>query len=186
MKTVRIGEQIWMTENLNVDKFRNGDPIPEARTDEEWVEAGKNKKPAWCYYENDPANGEKYGKLYNWYAVNDPRGLAPEGWSIPTHEEWGQLLTYLGGITVAGKKLKNKEDWDESVNSTNETCYTALAGGFRHSSGQFFGILELAFWWCGSDLDDTFARSRYLERGTFFVGSDARFKSDGLSVRCIR
>lgn len=74
MEEVKIGDQIWMTRNLNVDKFCNGDPIPETKTNEEWIKAGENGKPAWCYYDNDPANGEKYGKLYNWYAVNDPRG----------------------------------------------------------------------------------------------------------------
>ena len=71
-KTVTIGEQTWMAENLNVSKFRNGDEIPEAKTNEEWIKAGNEGKPAWCYYENIPANGEKYGKLYNWYAVTDP------------------------------------------------------------------------------------------------------------------
>lgn len=92
MQTVTIGNQVWMTKNLNVDKFRNGDPIPEAKTDEEWIKAGENKQPAWCYYENDPANGEKYGKVFNWYAVNDPRGLAPEGWHDPTEEELQDLF----------------------------------------------------------------------------------------------
>ncbi|MFM7765029.1 MAG: FISUMP domain-containing protein, partial [Sphingomonadales bacterium] len=80
---VTIGKQVWMTKNLDVDKFRDGSSIPEAKTDEEWKKAGKNKQPAWCYYNNDPANGAKYGKLYNWYAVNDSRGLAPVGYHIP-------------------------------------------------------------------------------------------------------
>jgi len=74
VQTVTIGNQVWMTKNLNVDKFRNGDPIPHARTDEEWKKAGENEEPAWCYYESDTRNGEKFGKLYNWYAVNDKRG----------------------------------------------------------------------------------------------------------------
>jgi len=85
---VTIGNQVWMSQNLNVDKFRNGDPIPHAETREEWEKAGENRHPAWCYYDNDSANADKYGKLYNWYAVNDPRGLAPEGWKIPSHEDW--------------------------------------------------------------------------------------------------
>ena len=80
MKEVKIGDQIWMVENLNVDKFRNGDIIPEAKTNEEWKKANENKQPAWCYYGNDLTYGEKYGKLYNWYAVTDQRGLAPEGY----------------------------------------------------------------------------------------------------------
>ena len=77
-----IGSQVWMNKNLDADKFRNGDPIPQAKTLEEWEEFSNKKQPAWSYYENDSVNGEKYGKLYNWYAVNDPRGLAPKGWHV--------------------------------------------------------------------------------------------------------
>ena len=89
--SVKIGDQTWMSTNLNVSKFRNGDPIPEIKTEEEWINAGKNKQPAWCYYNNDPSNGSKYGKLYNWWAVKDPRGLAPEGWHIPSSGEFSYL-----------------------------------------------------------------------------------------------
>ena len=96
-QSVTIGKQVWMTKNLDVGTFRNGYPIPEAKTNEEWVNAGLNKQPAWCYYQNDPTNGEKYGKLYNWYAVNDSRGLTPEGWHIPSENEWEILFRYLGG-----------------------------------------------------------------------------------------
>ena len=87
-QTITIGTQVWMTKNLDVATFRNGDPIPQAKTDEEWEKAGENQQPAWCYYDNDPANGAKYGKLYNWYAVNDSRGLAPVGYHIPSDAEW--------------------------------------------------------------------------------------------------
>src|SRR3989338_8108735 len=87
---VQIGGQTWMAENLNVESFRNGDPIPEVKSAEEWEKVGKRKKPAWCYYDYTSANGTKYGKLYNWYAVNDPRGLAPDGWHIPDSLESGE------------------------------------------------------------------------------------------------
>lgn len=87
IKSIKIGNQTWMTENLNVDNFQNGDIIPEAKTTEEWEQAGKRQQPVWCYYDYDINNGKKYGKLYNWYAVNDPRGLAPKGWHIPSDEE---------------------------------------------------------------------------------------------------
>lgn len=119
-KTVVIGSQTWMAENLNVSTFRNGDPIPEARTNEEWEKAGKEGKPAWCYYDNDPKNGSKYGKLYNWYAVNDPRGLAPKGWYIPSHDEWTTLENYLGDH--AGKKMKSTigwDNWEEDLDCSN-------------------------------------------------------------------
>lgn len=121
-KSVKIGTQIWMTENLNVSTFRNGDAIPEAKTNEEWEQAGQNKQPAWCYYNNDPKNGAKYGKLYNWFAVNDSRGLAPEGWHIPTDYEWTVLTDYLGGGEFAGGKLKSKIGWDDYKTGGLITC----------------------------------------------------------------
>ncbi|MFY7733742.1 MAG: FISUMP domain-containing protein [Bacteroidia bacterium] len=111
-KTVSIGSQVWMTKNLDVETFRNGDPIPHAKTEEEWKKAAENKQPAWCYYDNDPANGAKYGKLYNWYAVNDPRGLAPAGYHVPSDAEWEILENHLGGDEVAGKKMKSKSGWE--------------------------------------------------------------------------
>ncbi len=122
-QTVTIGTQVWMTKNLDVATFRNGDQIPEAKTDEEWKQAGKNKQPAWCYYNNDPANVAKYGKLYNWYAVIDPRGLAPNGYHIPSDPEWTKLVEYLGGEEVAGKKMKSTTEW---VNYTTDGLQTCL------------------------------------------------------------
>ena len=114
VKSVKIGKQTWTTENLNTGKFRNGDNIPEAKTNLEWETAGNEKKPAWCYYNNDPANAKKYGKLYNWYAVKDARGLAPEGYHIASTEEWDALSSYLanldfqvfGIVSNEGKRMK--------------------------------------------------------------------------------
>lgn len=117
---VTIGNQVWMIKNLNVDKFSNGDPILLAKTDEEWEKAGENGQPAWCYYENDPANGEKYGKLYNWFAVNDTRGLAPAGWHIPGDAEWETLEDVLG--TYAGKKMKSKNGWSSYTSGGSTIC----------------------------------------------------------------
>jgi hypothetical protein len=110
-QTVTIGTQVWMTKNLDVDKFRNGDPIPQARTGEEWEWACMNEIPAWCFYENNPENGIKYGRLYNVYAVNDPRGLAPQGWHIPSDSEWKILEDYLGNKDTE-KKLKSSTGWN--------------------------------------------------------------------------
>jgi uncharacterized protein (TIGR02145 family) len=121
-QTVTIGSQTWTTKNLDVATFRNGDLIPEAKTDEEWKAAGENKQPAWCYYDNKAANGTKYGKLYNWYAVNDPRGLAPIGYHIPTDEEWTVLSTFLGGEDVAGKKMKSSSGWNSYTTGGSKTC----------------------------------------------------------------
>ena len=121
-QTVTIGTQVWMTKNLDVATFRNGDPIPQAKTDEEWEKAGENEQPAWCYYNNDPANGAKYGKLYNWYAVNDSRGLAPSGYHIPSDAEWTRLTDFLGGEKVAGPKMKSKSGWDSYTTGGLKTC----------------------------------------------------------------
>ncbi|TKS56283.1 hypothetical protein FCN74_07335 [Mesohalobacter halotolerans] len=189
VKESHIGKQVWMTENLNVDKFRNGDPIPHAKTIDEWKVAGSNKEPAWCYYDNDPANSEKYGKLYNWYAVNDPRGLAPEGWKIPSNEDWNRLTEFLGGM--AGKKMKSTEFWadydGESGNGTNESGFSGLPGGFRSRSGRFNYISNDGFWWSSTENDTNNAWNRYLYYGSGdFFRNGSNFKEEGLSVRCIK
>jgi len=119
---VTIGSQVWMTKNLDVSTFRNGDPIPEAKTDEEWKKAGENGEPAWCYYNNNPDNGERYGKLYNWYAVNDSRGLAPEGWKIPSNKDWRRLTDFLGGQKVAGTKMRSKSGSSSYMTGGTKTC----------------------------------------------------------------
>ena len=112
-ESVKIGNQEWMNRNLDVDRFRNRDLIPHIESDEEWKKAGQNEQPAWCYYDNDPENGKKYGKLYNWFAVNDPRGLAPEGFHVPTDDEWTILVEFLGGKDIAGHKMKSVDGWEE-------------------------------------------------------------------------
>lgn len=106
-QTIKIGSHEWMTENLNVERFRNGDLIPEAKTRKEWENASIWEKPAWCHLENDPG-GKKYGKLYNWYAVTDPRGLAPYGYHIPTRAEWQRLDDFIGGNSSL---IKNTQGW---------------------------------------------------------------------------
>ena len=107
-----IGEQIWTISNLNVSKFQNGDPIYEAKTKAQWNKASEDKKPAWCYYQNNGQNGVIYGKLYNWYAVNDPRGLAPKGWHIPTSNEWKELFSFLQkDVEDVNEVLKTKTGW---------------------------------------------------------------------------
>lgn len=92
-----INGKCWMAKNLDVSKFLNGDLIPQAQSAEAWEEAGENAQPAWCYYDNNPENGKIYGKLYNWYAVNDRRGICPQGWHVPSDTEWTKLINYLGG-----------------------------------------------------------------------------------------
>ena len=110
-KTVKIGNQWWMTENLKVIHYRNGDKIPCLTDDDEWDQSTR----AYCYYNNDTTNVEIYGRLYNWFAVNDSRKIAPEGWHVPTDEEWQELVDYLGGDTLAGGKMKTQEQLGEAM-----------------------------------------------------------------------
>jgi uncharacterized protein (TIGR02145 family) len=184
--SVKIGNQVWMTENLNVERFRNGDPIPEAKTAEEWKRAGEKKQPAWCYYDNDPKNGAKYGKLYNWYAVKDSRGLAPTGWHIPSDAEWTKLTDFLGGIDAAGTKMKSTSGWVQNGNGTNSSGFNGLPGGYRGSSGTFNDIGELGTWWNSSEDGTDGAWYRYLGCGSGNVSRGDYPKRDGFSVRCLR
>ena len=189
-KEVKIGNQIWMSENLNVDKFRNGDPIPEAKTPEDWGKAGDEQQPVWCYYDNDPSNGKIYGKLYNWYAVNDPRGLAPEGWHIPSEKEFQELISFLG-TSNAGEKMKSTDYWIPPHDiATNESGFTALPGGFRDSqiydSKGYYG-----FWWSSSNEYQSAGyfkgQSWSLHMGyTKSVNINSTPNHYGMSVRCIK
>jgi uncharacterized protein (TIGR02145 family) len=178
---VTIGDQLWM----NVNKFRNGDVIPEVKTAEEWKKAGDNKQPAWCYYDNNPVNGEKYGKLYNWYAVNDPRGLAPKGYHIPSDAEWTKLSDYLGGEDAAGIKMKSTSGWNRNGNGTNSSGFSGLPGGFRDDNGTFNYIGEDGGWW-SSTANYSNAWYRYLNYDFGYVGSSSYNEARGLSVRCLR
>lgn len=188
-KTVTIGGRVWMAENLNVDEFRNGDPIPHAHTDEEWKRAGKNRQPAWCYYDNDPANGKIYGKLYNWYAVSDRRGLSPEGWYIPSDADWSKLVYHLGGHEEASGKLKEAgtTHWlSPNTGATNETGFTALAGGYRNHSGNFSTIGKDGTWWSASEYQPDKACYIRLYYNYNYVSNYIENKELGFSVRCVR
>jgi len=190
-QTITIGTQVWTTKNLDAATFRNGDPIPQAKTDEEWEKAGDNQQPAWCYYDNDPANGAKYGKLYNWYAVNDSRGLAPVGYHIPSDAEWKILTDFLGGEEVAGTKMKSTDFWADyegnSGNGTNESGFSGLPGGFRYFYGLFYFIGDGTLWWSSTENDTSNAWLHGLGYDTGDVYRDGDFgKQNGFSVRCLR
>lgn len=182
---VIIGTQTWTRCNLNVSTYRNGDLIPEVTDPTAW--AGLTTG-AWCYYDNDPANGAIYGKLYNWYAVNDPRGLAPLGQHIPTNTEFTTLTTFLGGESVAGGKLKETElcHWDTpNTDATNESGFTGLPGGLLLYVGIFNYIGSNGFWWSSSENNTStawFFTMNYDDSNAFIYGN---FKTSGFSVRCI-
>ena len=189
-QTITIGTQVWTTKNLDAATFRNGDPIPQAKTDDEWWKAGVNKQPAWCYYDNDPANGAKYGKLYNWYAVNDSRGLAPVGYHIPSDAEWTILTDFLGGEKVAGTKMKSTDFWADyegnSGNGTNESGFSGLPGGDRFDYGPFYSIGKIGNWWSSTEDDAGGAWNRLLSYGRGGVYRDGNYGRVGFSVRCLR
>lgn len=189
---VRIGSQVWMVKNLNVDKFLNGEPIPEAKTDEEWDNANNLRTAAWCYYENTPANGDKYGKLYNWFAVSDPRGLAPHGWHIPSDDEWSELVNYLN-TSDAGTKMKSKEGWNVSENSvgngSNESGFSGLPGGVRSYEGisGFNFKNQWAYWWsCTEDSEYDAAWGWHLDCDETGISRFNYHKISGFSIRCIK
>ena len=191
--SVKIGTQRWMSTNLAVDRYRNGDLVPHVRSRADWKTLTTG---AWCWYNNDSATGAIYGKLYNWYAVNDPRGLAPAGWHIPSNAEWDTLSTYLG--RNAGGKLKDTGTIEAgtglwiapNTGATNHSGFTGLPGGYRHyDDGKFYYLSQLGFWWSSTEETGSAARYRYLSysSGSIYSSfSSIGDKNTGFPVRCIR
>ena len=204
-KDVKIGTQVWMSRNLDVDTFRNGDRIRQARDERQLQYAASNDTPAWCYYQFDEENGKRYGKLYNWAAVNDPRGIAPIGYHIPWDFDWDILIDFLGGDKIAGSKMKSRDAWvfPDCLFCADWDCRkfrnNPLSGGGDNSSGLgllpggqmayngFGGIGCYGVWWSTSMSDDRIARCRTLGNGE---GSILRTEKEVfyhfLSVRCIK
>jgi uncharacterized protein (TIGR02145 family) len=193
--TVKIGGQVWMAENLNVDHYRNGDPIPQVQDSVKW---SKITYGAWCYSNNDPEFGRMYGKYYNWYAVNDPRGLAPEGWHVPTDSEWKILEKYLGMGQVnadttgrrgtdEGDKLKSNSGWVDNGNGSNSSGFNALPGGWRRSSNGIFGPLGgSTYFWSSSEYDSSSAWMRSLYYNSAYISRGSLLKQGGYFIRLIR
>ena len=183
-KSVKIGNQVWMAENLNLDHYRNGDPIPEVKDAEKWSQLNSG---AWCYYNNDIANGKVYGKLYNWYAVNDERGLCPNGWHVPSDDELIVLENYLGGDEVAGGKMKSSTGWNApNTGATNSSGFTGLPGGYRSYDGTYYGVGANGIWWSSTEGDSTSAWYRKLSYSLSDVYRNYTSKQNGFSVRCVR
>lgn len=190
---VKIGNQTWMCRNLDVTTYRDGTPIPEVTDSTEWAHLTTG---AWCYYNNDPAMGAIYGKLYNWYAMNDSRGLAPKGWHISTDDEWTILSDCLGGDAIAGDKLKSTGSitggdglWCYTNQSaTNESGFSALPGGSRSfTNGTFIFIGSYGHWWTSNTNSySTWFRFLYCENHILFRGAYIINKGAGFSVRCVK
>jgi len=184
--TVTIGTQVWMVENLKTTKYRDGTSIPNVTNNSAWSNLNTG---AYCDSDNTPSNSATYGRLYNWYAATDAHNIAPTGWHVPTDAEWSTLTTFLGGVTVAGGKLKETgtAHWQSpNTGATNETGFTGLPGGFRSTNGTFNYIGYSGYCWSSSENDTNFAWYRYLSYTNGNVDSDNNSKSNGFSVRCLR
>jgi uncharacterized protein (TIGR02145 family) len=183
---VKIGNHIWMSRNLNVDRFRNGDLIPLASTNEEWLKAADAKQPAYCYYKNNPENGKSFGKLYNRYAIDDPRGLAPSGWHVSLDEEWRELAEISGGYINLGLILKSEAGWNDNGNGKNNLGFSALPGGLRQYEGDFVGLGDEAGWWTGADQVTTGVWKYSLSSYDNDLSRTSGWEITGMSVRCVK
>ena len=198
---VKILNQVWLFKNLDVDRFNNGDEIYEAKTEEDWINAFKNNQPAWCYYENKQENNFYYGKLYNYYAVNDIRGIAPLGYRILKIDDWELLVNNLGGKKQAGEFLKSEAFWTlnkiskPSISNYGQnklmlhnvtSVFEAMPGGIRKEYGNFTSIGKDGNWWAISENTANFKKYislGYYNNSVFFNDANIGY---GLSVRCIK
>ncbi|MCP4709985.1 MAG: hypothetical protein GY869_15280, partial [Planctomycetes bacterium] len=164
-KTVKIGDQIWMAENLKVTRYRNGDVIPRITDNTTW---GNLTTGAQCEYNNDLSFVDTYGRLYNWFALVDSRNISPAGWHVPTYADWQTLVDFLGGSSVAGGKMKEagSAHWTSpNTGATNASGFCALPGGYRGSiyNGNFYYMGSYAFFWYSTEFNNSNAWYRYLD-----------------------
>lgn len=184
--TVQIGTQVWMAENLNTTKYRDGSSIPDVTDNFTWLNLVTG---ACCDYGNDPSNAVIYGKLYNYYVVEDPRNICPAGWHVPTMDEWTTLIDYLGGVNVASGKLRESGTvhWESpNQGATNESGFTALPGGFRAgygTDGNFYYLNKRGYWFSSTYLTATGVSMYY---NYTYVATNWDFMSWGYAVRCIK
>jgi uncharacterized protein (TIGR02145 family) len=185
--TIKIGNQVWIAENLKTTHYANGDAIPDgtgagnifSETDPEY----------WFAYDDDLDNVSNYGRLYTWYTVTDSRNVCPDGWHVPTDAEWTELTDYLGGTSISGGKLKETgtTHWNSTnTGATNETGFTALPGGMRNGGGTFYNIGSYGFWWSSTESSTTLSWARSLSYMSTNVYRDGYSKESGYSVRCLR
>ena len=186
---VTIGNRVWMRDNLNVSRYRNGDPIRQAKTNEEWLDAAAKREGAWCYYNNDPANANKYGRLYNWYALNDPRGIAPSGWHLPAKEDWAAVATTLTGKSYSEeKKSHTLTIWRyPALAVDNSIHFHAEPGGIRGTDELAFVFAgEKAFMWSSSEQTPTLGWYAEFDFQNAVITISSQDKRTGSAVRCIK
>jgi uncharacterized protein (TIGR02145 family) len=203
--SVIIGNQEWMSENLKVSKYRNGDLIDQVIDDNLWATIWNNGsptgQPAWCYYNNDASNNTSYGKLYNWFSVSDQRGLCPSNWHVPSDEEWKTLEAHLnmqttelnlvgsrGELQNVGGMLKSVSTlWNSpNLGATNGSGFSALPASHRRVDGSFIQLGSKGFWWTITNYSSTDAFSRHLssDKGDILRYND--YKANAFSVRCLK
>ncbi len=189
-KTVTIGTQTWMAENLKTSKYSDGTTIPNITDNTQWQ---NNTTGAWSYYNNEVTNNAKYGKLYNWYAVspttNGNKNVCPTGWHVPTDAEWTVLTDYLGGETVAGGKMKEvgTTNWNSpNTGATNTSLFTGLPGGWRQGFGFYRDLGGNGNWWSFTQDDSYVALARALNGNNGDAIRGPIDKRGGSSVRCLR
>lgn len=190
--TVTIGTQVWMAENLRVSRYRDGSLIENVTDATTWASLITG---GWINYQNNVANDLIYGKLYNWYAVSDPRGLCPQGWHVPNNPEWWDLVTFLGGENVAGGKLKTTGTIEEgtglwyapNAGASNATGFSALPSGWRNSVGSSFDLGRKCYLWSASpsNTENALAREMDYYSGAY-LDLVARPRISGFCVRCLR
>jgi uncharacterized protein (TIGR02145 family) len=194
--SVTIGTQIWSNKNLSVARYRNGDPIPYVTDPTQWANLTTG---AWCWFNNDSATyASTYGRLYNWYAVNDPRGLAPQGWRIPKERDWNRLVKFIdpGADTTcqdciqsytAGGAMKSTTGWNSpNTGATNSSGFAGIPGGYRNFDGQFLDVGIFGVWWSAGEFDAAYAWPRFLNLYNANVYRYNYNKAYGFSVRLIR
>jgi uncharacterized protein (TIGR02145 family) len=184
-KTVKIGNQIWMAENLRTTKYTDGTSIPYITENSNWI---NTSTPAYCWYRNDTAYIKIYGALYNGYAVNTNK-ICPAGWHVSTDGEWTAMVEFLGGKDVAAAKLKESgiSHWTgPDSRATNESGFSALPGGTRYVNGIFFSQKDIGYWWTftGSDELNGWYRSMYYSNS--IVDRNYHDSTNGFSVRCVK
>ena len=187
-KTLVISNKVWMAENLNVSHYRNGDAIPEAKTSADWDRYSESRTGCWCYYDFSPGNGRKYGKLYNWYAVNDSRGLAHKGWRVPQDVDWLVFTNIPKEGDRPGRGMKSQSGWGtgkDDCSGSNDTGFDGLPAGSREIDN-FMGIRLLGHWWCSTESEVNFARIRTLACFSDDLWLQTCLKQCGNSVRCIK
>jgi uncharacterized protein (TIGR02145 family) len=185
--TITIGTQVWTKENLRVTHYRNGDPITKVTDTNTW---GALTTEAFCWYNNDAAaNALIYGALYNWYAVSDPRNICPVGWHVPSDTEWSTLENNIGGIAVAGGKLKEvgTTHWSlPNIGATNETGFTALPSGYRYSSGIFDVLTFNGVFWTSTQENLYYSKYRYISYNNAEVTPASLHLRAGCSLRLVK